>query len=129
MNKYPQVAATAILLLGATTLVPAETANPVGQSTTSTVDLSPEQEDAIYGAVTDGLRERNLPEIRVGDESPWWAEVRTLPESLQIKSVKGLLYAILLVRGAEGIHNEVLLVDPSTNKVVGIIRKPLTFKF
>jgi hypothetical protein len=129
VNKYLQVVATAILLLGTTTLVPAETANPVGQSTIATVDLSPEQEDAIYAAVTEGIRERDLPEIKVGDELPWWAEVRALPDLLQLKSVKGFLYAVLLVRGAEGIHNEVLLVDPSTSKVVRIIRKPLTFKF
>jgi hypothetical protein len=129
MNGYLQAAAVAILVLGTSTFVHAEAAGPVEQTTIGIVDLSPEQQSAIYAAVTTGLRERDPPVIRVGDELPWWAEVRTLPDSLQLKSVKGFSYAVLLIRSAVGIRNEVFLIDPSTNKVVMIIRKPLTFKF
>ena len=110
-----------VLVLGTAAFVKAQTASPV--------DLTPEQENAIYAELTEGLRERNPPEIRIGDELPWWAEVRTLPDLLQLKSVKGFLYAILLIRSASGLQDTVFLVDPSTKKVVRIIRKPLTFKF
>jgi hypothetical protein len=68
-------------------------------------------------------------EIRVGDELPWWVQTRTLPGSLQVEPARGFIYAVLLIGSAVGIHNEVFLVDPSTNKVVMIIRKPLTFQF
>ena len=129
MSRYLQTAAIAILILGTTAFVGAETGNPAEQTTIAAVDLTPEQQNAIYAAVTEGIRERDPPEIRVGDELPWWAEVRTLPGSLQLKSVKGFLYAVLLIRSAAGIRNEVFLVDPATNKVVLIIRKPLTFQF
>ena len=128
MSKHLLAVASALVLLGAATLIHAETTNPDGRSTIATIDLAPEQEDAIYAAVT-GLRERDPPEIRVGDELPWWAQVRPLPDSLQLESVKGFLYAVLLVRSGEGVHNQVFLVDPSTKKVVRIIRRPLTFKF
>jgi hypothetical protein len=49
-------------------------------------------------AVTEGIRERDPPEFKVGDELPWWAQVRPLPDSLQLESMKGFLYAVLLVR-------------------------------
>jgi hypothetical protein len=126
MNRYLLAAASVLVLLSAAPLIQAETTNP---DRLATIDLAPEQEDAIYAAVTEGMRETDPPEIRVGDELPWWAQVRTLPDSLQLESVKGLLYAVLLVRNAGGVHNQVFLVDSSTNKVVRIIRRPLTFKF
>ena len=129
MNRYLQTAAIAILVLGTTALVQAQTPNPVEQTTIAAVDLTPEQQNAIYAAVTEGIRERDPPEIRVGDELPRWVQARTLPGSLQVELTRGFLYAVLLIRSAAGIHNEVFLVDPSTNKVVMIIRKPLTFKF
>jgi hypothetical protein len=91
--------------------------------------LTIEQEDAIYAAVTEGIPEREAPVLGVGDELPWWAQVRTLPDALQIKSAKGLLYAVIPIRTAVGLHNDVFLVDPSTDKIIKIIRKPLTFRF
>jgi hypothetical protein len=91
--------------------------------------LTIEQEDAIYAAVTEGIPEREAPVLGVGDELPWWAQVRTLPDSLQIKSATGLLYAVIPIRTAVGLHNDVFLVDPSTDKIIKIIRKPLTFRF
>ena len=126
MNRYLLAAASALVLLGAPALIHAETTKP---DRLATIDLAAEQEDAIYAAVTEGIHEKDPPEIKVGDELPWWAQVRTLPDSLQLESVKGFLYALLLVRNAEGVHNQVFLVDPSTKKVARIIRRPLTFRF
>ena len=96
---------------------------------TTTGNLTSEQDNAIYAALTQGIVERDVPALRIGDELPSGAQVRTLPDSLELTSVKGLLYAVIPAHTAEGFHNEVLLVDPATSKVVRIIRRPLGFHF
>ena len=127
MSKYLRTAAMTILVLGTIAFAQAQTANE--QTISARGGLTSEQENAIYVAVTEGIRERDPPALRLGDELPWWAQVRPLPDSLRLKSVKGFLYAIVPTRSAVGFHNEVFLIDPFTNKVVRIIRKPLTFQF
>jgi hypothetical protein len=98
MDRYLQTVAVAIFVLSTTAFVQAQTANPVEQTTIAIVDLTSEQQNAIYAAVTEGIRERDPPEIRVGDELPWWVQPRTLPGSLQIGPARGFIYAVLLIR-------------------------------
>ena len=129
MSRYLQAAVMAMLVLGAAAFAQAQTPKPGAPTMSAAGDLTPEQEDAIYAAATEGVPEREPPTLRIGDELPWWAQVRTLPDALQIESAIGLLYAVIPTRTAAGIRNDVFRVDPATNKIVRIIRKPLTFKF
>ncbi|MGP0092980.1 MAG: hypothetical protein ACLPKB_24005 [Xanthobacteraceae bacterium] len=85
MNKYLQTAAITILVLGCTALADAQSSNPNEGTTDATVDLTPEQEGAIYRAVIDARGERSRPEVRLGDEAPSRVKLSTLPDSLQIQ--------------------------------------------
>jgi hypothetical protein len=122
MNKHLQTIAVAALVLGGAGLAHAQSSNPNEQTTNATVNLTPEQETAIYKAVTDGRRERGRPEVRLGDEVSSRVRLSTLPDSLQIQSAKGLRYFTISERTTV-VHNDVILVDPSTDKVVRIIEK------
>ncbi|MGP0095226.1 MAG: hypothetical protein ACLPKB_35535 [Xanthobacteraceae bacterium] len=122
MNKYLQTTAIAMLVLGGTAVAQAQSTNPNDQTTNATVNLTPDQEAAIYKAVTDGRGERGRPEIRLGDEVPSRVKLSTLPDSLQLQAVKGLRYFTVTERTTV-VHNDVILVDPATDKVVRIIQK------
>jgi hypothetical protein len=122
MNRYLQTTAIAVLVLGGTSLAHAQSSNPNDQTTNATVNLTQEQETAIYKAVTVGRGERGRPEVRLGDEVPSRVRLSTLPDSLQIQPAKGLRYYTAKERTTE-VHNTVVLVDPATDKVVRIIEK------
>jgi hypothetical protein len=122
MNKYLHTTAIAMLVLGGTAVAQAQSTNPNDQTTNATVNLTTDQEAAIYKAVTDGRGERGRPEIRLGDEVPSRVKLSTLPDSLQLQAVKGLRYFTVTERTTV-VHNDVILVDPATDRVVRIIQK------
>jgi len=110
MKSFVKGAVAAAVLAGTAGIVAAQTA--------AVIDLSPDQRTTVYRSIT---RERIAVappadfRARVGVEVPTSVELYPVPEAIDVPAIRRYRYTV--------IDDQVVLVDPSTHRVVEIIRE------
>jgi hypothetical protein len=82
------------------------------------IELSPEQRTTIYSTITrEPVREPPPADFnfRVGVAVPAEVELYAVPEAVEVPAVRRYRYTVW--------NNQIVLVDPSSRKVVQIIRR------
>lgn len=82
------------------------------------LDITPEQETTIYSTLSTGGTIGAAPSnvtVAVGTELPREVELREVPATVKVESVRKYRYAV--------IGGRVVLVDPSSRKIVKVIEK------
>ena len=105
------------------TPAPAAVVNPNAEVTNKAVDLTAEQDAAIYRDATMTPAERAQIPVRLGDNVPLTVKTAPVPESLGIEKAKGLWYTVVPNIRDGWTYHDVILIDGS-HKVVRIIQKP-----
>jgi hypothetical protein len=100
--------------------VPATPLGPNAEVTNKAVDLTAEQDAAIYRDATMTPAERAQIPIRLGDTAPLTAKTFAVPESLGVEKTKGLSYTVVPNLHDGHTYHDVILVD-ANRKVVRII--------
>lgn len=116
MKSILRVSTAAIALLAAVPVASAQTV--VVERPAGYVELSPAQRTVIYRNV---IRERPVAvapqvELRVGAPVPAAVELQTFPDDVYVEVPTLRRYRYFHV------HNQVVLVDPTTSEIVEIIR-------
>jgi hypothetical protein len=97
-------------------------ADPNAAVTATAVELTPEQEAAIYREATMTRAERDQVVIKLGDVIPATVALSTLPD-MGIDKVRGFQYLVVHNLRDGLSHSVVLVIDPATRKVARIIQK------
>jgi hypothetical protein len=87
------------------------------QTVSSTIDLSPEQRTTVYRTITKERVAKAPPtdlRVSVGAEIPETVELYEVPSAVEVPTVRRYRYTV--------VNDQVVLVDPSSRKVVQIIR-------
>jgi Protein of unknown function (DUF1236) len=109
MKSFVKGALAAALLAGAAGIVAAQTA---------VIDLTPDQRTTVFRSMT---RERITVappadfRARVGVEVPSSVELRPVPDTVEVPAIRRYRYTV--------IEDQVVLVDPSTRRVIEIIHE------
>jgi len=96
----------------------AGTAGIAAAQTAAVIDLTPDQRTTVFRSMT---RERIAVappadfRARVGVEVPASVELLPVPETIEVPAIRRYRYTV--------IENQVVLVDPSTHRVVEIIHE------
>jgi hypothetical protein len=109
MKSFVKGALAAALLAGTAGIVAAQTA---------VIDLTPDQRTTVFRSMT---RERITVappadfRARVGVEVPSSVELRPVPDTVEVPAIRRYRYTV--------IEDQVVLVDPSTRRVIEIIHE------
>jgi hypothetical protein len=110
MQSFVKGALAAAVLAGTAGIAAAQTA--------AVIDLTPDQRTTVFRSIT---RERIVVappadfRARVGVEVPDSVELSPLPDTVDVPAIRRYRYTV--------IEDQVVLVDPSTHRVVEIIRE------